>query len=82
MLWSSSHVHHHDSWSPKISENVGNVDDLTLAWLAQLGCEVVVLQGTDWVDKDQNGRWTKDEIEPIQEQCRAYGLELYSLMIQ
>ena len=68
-------------WSPKISENVGNVDDLTLAWLAQLGCEWVVLQGTDWVDTDGNGYWTADEIKPIQDRCREFGLELYSLMI-
>ena len=55
-----------EPWSPKISENIGSVDDLTLAWLAQLGCEWVVLQGTDWVDKDEKGYWTTDDIEPIQ----------------
>jgi mannonate dehydratase len=70
-----------DAWSPKISENLPNVSETNLAWLAQLGCEWVVLQGTDWVDKDGNGYWTADEIEPIQESCREFGLELYSMMI-
>ncbi|MDA0349297.1 MAG: mannonate dehydratase [Verrucomicrobia bacterium] len=70
-----------EPWSPKISENIGNVDELTLSWLAQLGSEWVVLQGTDWVDKDENGYWTADEIAPVQERCREFGLELYSLMI-
>lgn len=79
--WSASHAGSNDTWTPKISENVGDVDDLTLAWLAQLGCEWVVLQGTDWVDKDQNGYWTADELEPIQTRCREFGMELYSLMI-
>ena len=70
-----------EPWSPKISENIGNVDELTLSWLAQLGSEWVVLQGTDWVDSDENGYWTTDEIAPVQERCREFGLELYSLMI-
>lgn len=78
---SAAHHAGDSNWSLKISENVGNVDNLTLAWLAQLGCEWVVLQGTDWVDSNGDGYWTKDEIEPIQEQCRRYGLELYSMMI-
>ena len=79
--WAAAHKSAEDFWSPKISENIGNLDDLTLAWLAQLGCEWVVLQGTDWVDKDENGYWTADEIEPIQKRCREFGMELYSLMI-
>lgn len=69
------------AWSPKVSENLPNVSDENLAWLAQLGCEWVVLQGTDWIDKDGNGYWTAEEIKPVQEQCRKFGLELYSLMI-
>ena len=56
-----------DTWSPKISENLPDVSDATLAWLALLGSEWVVLQGTDWVDKDGNGYWTKDEIVPVQD---------------
>ena len=69
------------TWSPKISENIGSIDELTLSWLAQLGCEWVVLQGTDWVDKESKGYWTRQDIAPIQERCREFGLELYSMMI-
>ena len=64
---SSAHHKVDSNWTLKISENVGNVDNLTLSWLAQLGCEWVVLQGTDWVDSNGDGCWKKDEIEPIQE---------------
>ena len=39
-------------WTPRLSENIGNLEDTTLAWMAQLGLEWVVLQGTDWVDGD------------------------------
>ena len=68
-------------WSPKLSESVGSVDDLTLAWLAQMGCEWVVLGSTDWVDQDKKGFWTTADLEPVQERCRKFGMELYSLMI-
>ena len=68
-------------WTPKVSENIGNLDEGTLRWMAQLGLEWVVLQGTDWVDRGAKGYWTADDIRPLQERCRAHGLELYSLMI-
>ena len=68
-------------WTPKVSENIGNLDEDTLVWMAQLGLEWVVLQGTDWVDRDGKGYWTTDDIRPLGERCRAKGLELYSLMI-
>jgi mannonate dehydratase len=70
-----------DYWSPKLSESVSSVDDLTLAWLAQMGCEWVVLGSADWVDQDKKGYWTEADIELVQEQCRKFGMELYSLMI-
>jgi len=79
--WSKSHAGSNENWTPKISENIGSVDDLTLAWLAQLGCEWVVLQGTDWVDQEGKGYWTPADIKPIQKRCQEFGLELYSLMI-
>ena len=33
------------------------------------------------MDSNGDGCWKKDEIEPIQEQCLRYGLELCSMMI-
>ena len=68
-------------WSPKVSENLSNVDPDTLLWLAQLGLQWVVYQGTDDVDANGKGYWTRDDLKPIQDRCRAYGLELHSLMI-
>ena len=68
-------------WTPKVSENVGDLDEGTLRWMAQLGLRWVVLQGTDWVDRGSKGYWTADDIKPLQQSCRAQGLELYSLMI-
>lgn len=68
-------------WSPKISENIGDLDDSTLRWMAQLGLEWVVLQGTNWIDDAQNGYWTADQIRPLREKCRGFGMELFSLMI-
>lgn len=68
-------------WSPKVSENIGNLDDGTLRWMAQLGLEWVVLQGTDWVDADGKGYWTDADIRPLREKTKGFGMELYSLMI-
>ncbi|MEZ5362080.1 MAG: hypothetical protein R2748_06970 [Bryobacterales bacterium] len=56
-------------WTPKVSENIGSLDDSTLRWMAQLGLEWVVLQGTDWVDRGAKGYWTVDDIRP-QERCQ------------
>lgn len=68
-------------WEPKIAENIGNLDDDTLTWQAQMGHKWVVLQGTDWVDRDEKGYWSLADIRVLQERCRKYGLELASLMI-
>lgn len=68
-------------WSPKVSENVGNLNDDTLTWMAQLGLEWVCLQGTDWVDREGKGYWSPEDIELLQERCDDHGLKLYSLMI-
>ena len=68
-------------WEPKISENIGDLDDDTLTWVAQMGLKWVVLQGTDWVDRDQKGYWSVADIQLLHEQCRKFGLELASLMI-
>lgn len=68
-------------WEPKISENIGNLEEATLRWMAQLGHKWVVLQGTDWVDQGGKGYWSADDITPLQQRCREFGMELYSLMI-
>ena len=59
----------------------GSLDDDTLRWMAQLGLEWVCLQGTDWVDREGKGYWSPEDIELLQQKCRAFELELYSLMI-
>ena len=68
-------------WSPKVSENIGDLNDDTLRWMAQLGLEWVVLQGTDWVDADSKGYWTDADIRPLLETTKGFGLQIYSLMI-
>ena len=68
-------------WSPKLSENIGSLDDATLTWMAQLGFEWVVLQGTDWVDQEGKGYWSPENLEALVARCREFGLQLYSLMI-
>lgn len=68
-------------WSPKVSENLGDLNDETLTWMAQLGLEWVCLQGTDWVDREGKGYWSPQDIEILQQRCSAHGLKLYSLMI-
>ncbi len=68
-------------WSPKVSENIGGLDDATLTWMAQLGLEHVVLQGTDWVDRDSKGYWSGADIKDLHARCQPFGMQLYSLMI-
>ena len=68
-------------WSPRVGENIGDLDDDTLTWMAQLGLEYVVLQGTDWVDRDGKGYWSAADIKDLHARCGAFGLQLHSLMI-
>ena len=68
-------------WSPRLSENIGSLDDATLRWLAQLGLQWVVLQGTDTVDRDGTGYWSEQDIAAVQERCGSHGLKLHSLML-
>ena len=70
-----------DSWQPRLSENIGGLDDVTLRWMAQLGLEWVVLQGTDDVDVDGKGFWSEQDIKAIQSRCDSFGLRLHSLML-
>ena len=69
------------TWEPKISENLHNVEPDTLRWLAQLGCKHVIFQGTDRVDADGKGFWTRADVERAKKSCEAAGLVLESMMI-
>ena len=69
------------AWSPRLSENIGSLDDSTLRWMAQLGLEWVVLQGTDSVDSGGKGFWSAGDIKSVQERCGSFGLRLHSLML-
>ena len=68
-------------WTPLIAENVGDLNESTLRWLAQLGHEHVVLQGTDWVDASRKGYWSDADLLNLVERCGRFGLQLHSLMI-
>ena len=68
-------------WAPRVSENIGNLDESTLRWMAQLGLKYVVLQGTDSVDSDGKGFWSEADIAVVKQQCAAFDLELHSLML-
>jgi len=70
-----------DVWDPIISENLWNVEPVTLRWLAQLGCRQVVFQGTDSVDGDGKGYWTVDDVAQQKKQVAEAGLVLHSMMI-
>lgn len=68
-------------WSPRLSENIGSLDDATLRWMAQLGLQWVVLQGTDSIDRDGKGHWSEQDVAAVRERCASYGLKLHSLML-
>lgn len=68
-------------WMPKISENLNDVNPSTLKWLKQVGCNHVVLQGTDWVDRDKKGYWSVEEVRDIKKACDEADLKLESLML-
>ncbi|MDX1983446.1 MAG: mannonate dehydratase, partial [Bryobacteraceae bacterium] len=70
-----------ETWEPRVAENIGELSGSTLGWLAQLGHQWVVLQGTDKVDRDGKGYWSLADIEAVQARCREFGLRLHSLMI-
>jgi mannonate dehydratase len=68
-------------WTPKLSENLADVDPETLRWLKQLGCRHVIFQGTDGVDRGKKGFWTTEDVRPVKKACEAAGLILESMMI-
>ncbi len=68
-------------WQPRLSENIGSLDDPTLRWMAQLGLKWVVLQGADGIDSEGKGYWTASDIAAAQARCGAFDLQLHSLML-
>ncbi len=68
-------------WMPKLSENLPDCEIPTLKWLRQLGCTYVIFQGTDRVDRDRKGYWTKEDIRPHKANCEQMGMMLESMMI-
>jgi mannonate dehydratase len=68
-------------WMPKLSENLAEVSPATLRWLRQLGCRHVIFQGTDAVDTDRKGFWTRADVEPVKKSCAEAGLVLESMMV-
>src|ERR1700681_1179544 len=68
-------------WMPKLSENLADVNPDTLRWLKQLGCQHVIFQGTDGVDRGKKGFWAGEDIRPVKRTCEKAGLVLESMMI-
>jgi mannonate dehydratase len=68
-------------WTPILSENLADVKPETLRWLAQLGCKQVVFQGTDGVDRQGKGYWTRADVRAVKQRCHEEGLVLASMMI-
>ena len=70
-----------DTWMPKLSENLKDVEPATLRWLKQLGCRHVIFQGTDEVDREGKGFWTAEDVATSKRNCDEAGLILESMMI-
>ncbi len=69
------------AWMPKLSENLNDVNLSTLKWLKQVGCNHVILQGTDWVDADKKGYWSVDDVRRVKAACNEAELTLESMML-
>lgn len=69
------------AWEPKIAENINDVSDATLRWVAQVGHKHMVYQGTRAVDRGRKGYWSVEDIQIVKDKCNAMGLELTSMMI-
>ena len=69
------------AWQPRLAENISDLEDSTLRWMAQLGLKWVVLQGTDGIDVEGKGYWTEDDIAAVQARCDTFHLKLHSLML-
>lgn len=70
-----------DRWTPKLSENLADVNPSTLRWLKQVGCRHVIFQGTDRVDPDNKSYWTLADVMRAKKNCDEAGLILESMMI-
>lgn len=70
-----------NTWNPKLSENLKDVEPATLRWLQQIGCRHVIFQGTDEIDRGGRGFWTADDVAFAKKNCDEAGLALESMMI-
>ena len=70
-----------NEWKPKVAENILDLKESTLRWMAQLGLKYVVYQGQTDVDLDKKGYWTVEDIRAVQKKCESYGMELASLRL-
>jgi mannonate dehydratase len=68
-------------WEPKVAENIGNLDDATLRWLAQLGLKWVDLQGSDFVDRDKKGYWSPADTRAVVERCAQSELRVACITV-
>src|SRR6516164_6974241 len=56
-------------WTPKLSDNLADVNPDTLRWLKQLGCKHVIFQGTDGVDTERKGYWAPGDVRAAKKNC-------------
>jgi mannonate dehydratase len=68
-------------WQPKLAENIGDLEESTLRWLAQLGLKWVDLQGAESIDRERKGWWSQEDLQAAQDRCRQFGLEIASITI-
>ncbi len=68
-------------WEPKVAENIHDLEESTLRWLAQLGLKWVDLHGAEMVDRDKKGWWSPEDLRAVQQRCRDFGLEIAIITI-
>jgi mannonate dehydratase len=68
-------------WEPKVAENISDLDDATLRWLAQLGLKWVDPQGSEAVDRDKKGYWSPADTRAVAERCARFGLRVACITV-
>jgi mannonate dehydratase len=64
-----------------VAENIGDPEEGTLRWLAQLGLKWIDLQGSEAVDQDKKGWWSGADVRAVQQRCREFGLEIACITV-
>lgn len=68
-------------WQPKVAENISDLSDATLRWMAQIGLEWVDLQGSELVDRDRKGWWTVEDVQAAVKRCAEFNLKIAAITV-